>query len=127
MAKKAQGDDTQKRGAGRPPLYDTPDELAAAINDYFLEEKQPTLAGLTYSLGFCDRSSLDNQGDRGEEYSYIIKKAKMYIQSCHERGLYAPGCTGHIFWLKNFAGYVDKQDLALSGELPSVVIEAPDA
>ena len=114
---------TQKRD-GRPPLYVTPEELAEAVSAYFLLPKRteanpfpdpPTLAGLAYFLGFCDRQSLTDQEERGEEFSCIIKRAKLLIQAAHEGGLYGTSCTGHIFWLKNHAGYVDKQEMEHSG------------
>lgn len=124
---KAKDAQTQGKGAGRPPLFASPKELQAAIEGHFAIEEYPTLAGLAYALGFCDRSSLDTQADRGEEYFHIIKRARLFIQAAHERGLYKQSCTGHIFWLKNHAGYVDKQEMQMSGDLPAIVIVAPEA
>ncbi len=106
---------SQSKGAGRPPLFASPEELKAAVDNYFTIDELPTLAGLAVHLGFCDRQSLTDQEARGDGFSCIIKTAKTRIQAAHERGLYTPSCTGHIFWLKNHAGYADKQEVEHSG------------
>jgi DNA-packaging protein gp3 len=106
---------------GRPPFYETVDDLENAIEGYFLTlekvdkdgnplpSKPPTVAGLAYALGYADRSSLYSQTGRGEEFSYILKKTILYIESFHETALYeASHPTGSIFWLKNH-GWMDKQ------------------
>jgi len=82
--------------------------------------KPPTVAGLAYALGFCDRQSLYDQEKRGSKYSCVIKKARIYIESCHEAGLYESSAAGHIFWLKNHAGYVDVQGVNLGGSVVDV-------
>lgn len=119
-------DDETKQGskAGQPPKYRSAELLAEAINAYFdsLKDdmKPPTVAGLAYALGFCDRQSLYDQEKRGSKFSCVIKRARVYIESCHEAGLYGNSCAGHIFWLKNHAGYVDVQGVNLGGSVVDV-------
>lgn len=119
-------EDETKKGskAGQPPKYRSAELLAQAINAYFKslkdDQKPPTVAGLAYALGFCDRQSLYDQAKRGTKYSCIIKTAKTFIESCHEAGLYGSSAAGHIFWLKNHAGYVDVQGVNLGGSVVDV-------
>jgi len=118
------GQSTKKK-RGKPALFSSPRELAEAVDKYFESIKKtknnlfpdpPTLAALAYNLGFCDRQSLADQEARGEKYSCIIKRAKLFIQAAHEGGLYGTSCAGHIFWLKNHAGYVDAQAVNVHAE-----------
>lgn len=119
-------DDETRKGsrAGQPPKYRTAELLAEAIDAYFQslkdDLKPPTVAGLAYALGFCDRRSLNDQEKRGAKYSHVIKCARIYIESCHEAGLYGSSAAGHIFWLKNHAGYVDVQGVNLGGSVVDV-------
>lgn len=103
------------RRVGHPPKYHTARELSQEIEKYFETDEIPTLAGLAVFLGFCDRQSLYDQGKRGEEYSCVIKNTRTRLEAFHERGLYGRSPAGHIFWLKNHAGYVDAQSVSMSG------------
>lgn len=107
---------------GRPPYYDTPEQLELAIDAYFdgLEVKNesgivvrtrpPTTAGLAIGLGFCDRQSLYDQLNREPDFSCPIKKALTYIESFHEENLVSGRVpTGSIFWMKNH-GWKDHAD-----------------
>ncbi len=95
--------------AGRPMLFETPEELSSAIMDYIQHEKKPTLAGLAYHLGI-DRQTLYNYKARPEFFD-IIKKATDYVEyKYEERLIYESNPTGVIFALKNM-GWRDKQDL----------------
>lgn len=114
--------------AGQPPYYKNIDELKEAIETYFksLEReekdddgevigivniKSPTVAGLAYALGFMDRQSIYDQKDRSEEFSCVIKRAVLYIESYHEGNLTdGKSPTGSIFWLKNH-GWADTQEI----------------
>lgn len=92
---------------GRPANYDTPEELAAACQDFFdwctTNEVKATVTGLTLYLGFCSRSSLDDQEKRGHEFSYIIRRSKLAVENSYELS----GQTIDIFALKNM-GWKDK-------------------
>jgi hypothetical protein len=120
--------------AGRPRIYNTPEELEAAIDDYFNpivenfietstksgtsrtkvgEERQPrekvTVSGLAFHLGFDSRQSLYDYEEK-EEFSYIVKKARLRVEMSYEERLSEPACTGAIFALKNM-GWKDKTEV----------------
>ena len=69
--------------AGQPAKYETPEDLQEAVKRYFdgCEESKecPNVMGLTHSLGFAATQSLLDQEERGEEFSAIIKRAKMFM------------------------------------------------
>lgn len=103
--------------AGRPALYNSPEELQEKVNQY-LEEvdlSQRTVTGLALFLGFESRQSLYDY-EQDSQFSYIIKKAKLNIEHAYEMRLNNGNCTGAIFALKNM-GWKDKteQDLKVEG------------
>jgi hypothetical protein len=111
---------SQKR-IGRPPKYASPELMAKGIDKYFksleLSDKPepPTVSGLVLFLGFTDRQSMYDYKAK-EPYTCIIKNAVERIIRYHEaRIATSPTCAGSIFWLKNHAGYSDKQEHTLSG------------
>jgi hypothetical protein len=115
--------------AGRPPVFETSEELEQSIEDYFekcvskpltfdkdgiptpvmdakgnpvMIDNPPTTAGLALHLGYASRQSLYDQKDRDERFSYIIKRAILAIENQHEKRLSLAGSpVGSIFWLKN--------------------------
>lgn len=101
--------------AGRPPKYETVEELEKAIEEYFNENPEnPTQSGLAIHLGFESRQSLfDYKGK--EEFSYTIKKAFLRIDNQHEKRLYENANSGSIFYLKN-RGWSDSMDITSGGE-----------
>lgn len=115
-------------GAGRPPFFNTPDDLQDAISDYFqsgvkkkrvlvgpsnnrqlVEIEVPTITGLCIHLGFESRQSFYAY-EQKEEFCYTIKKARLFIENEYEEQLTVGNTTGAIFALKNF-GWVDKQEI----------------
>lgn len=92
---------------GRPAIYESPDALCEKVIEYFesVKEEKATITGLTLYLGFCSRSSLDDYEKRGEEFSYIIKRAKLAVEHSYELS----GNTIDIFALKNM-GWKDKSE-----------------
>ena len=112
---------------GRPPIYETPEELQAAIDLYFesgvkiktiivgkpptnyeVNIPVPTITGLCLHLGFESRQSFyDNEKRPG--FSYTIKKARLFIEKEYEEMLAIGNTTGAIFALKNF-GWTDKTE-----------------
>lgn len=112
---------------GRPAMYDTPEEFAAACQDYFdwcgNNSEKPTITGLTLYIGFCSRSSLDEYEKKSEEFKYIIKRAKLAVENSYELS----GQTIDIFALKNM-GWKDKTETELSGkiDLPAINIIMPE-
>lgn len=114
---------------GRPPKYDSPEEMQKAIDAYFAdlppytvvimgEEKvvrMPTITGLTLALGFSDRASFYDY-EKKPEFSHTLKNARMRVEHDYEMQLRTSpsGQAGTIFALKNL-GWSDKQERELSG------------
>lgn len=95
---------------GRPPVFETPDDLIKEVNAYFAycvdKGEKVTITGLTLYLGFSSRSSLDDYANKGEEFSYIIKRSKLAVENSYESN----GQTIDIFALKNM-GWKDSQEI----------------
>ena len=115
---------------GRPPIYKTPEELQAAIEEYFqggyrtrqvmvqyknrhawVDVPVITITGLVIFLGFSDRTSFYDY-EKQEMFSYIIKRARTFIEREYEEQLQLGNVTGAIFALKNF-GWHDRTDLVI--------------
>lgn len=107
--------------AGKNRKYQTPQELADKIEEYFVSleptwdeenekwippSKNPTLNGLATYLEFYDKSALDTYGN-DPAFSPLLKRAKMLIEDGYEQRLFGNSPTGAIFALKNF-GWIDK-------------------
>lgn len=108
----------------RPRLYNTSEELEDKISEYFNSLNKDdgsslmaTMSGLALYLGFASRQSL-NDYEKDERFSYLIKKARLSIESAWEQMLTRQSCTGAIFWLKNHAGYTDKQEISANEDKP---------
>lgn len=105
--------------AGRPPIYNTAEELEKAIDEYFAsikDEGEPaTITGLALYLGFADRQSLYDYQEK-EQFSCIVKKARTMVECEYEKKLSAQSPTGAIFALKNM-GWKDKSEVENSGNM----------
>ena len=105
----------EKHPGGRPPLYDSVEELDILIKKYFddcIKDHRPyTMSGLAFALGMS-RRTLINYG-KDEKFFHSIKRAKEFIeQSLEERLISTTGvATGVIFNLKNNYDWKDKQDI----------------
>jgi len=101
---------------GRPLKFETPEQLEAAIQAYFDEIKDTngivTISGLAYYLGFESRQSIYDYKER-EEFSYILKRATFFVESCYEQKLSGTTPTGAIFALKNM-GWRDKVETGVT-------------
>jgi hypothetical protein len=101
---------------GRPPLFNTAEELQEAVNNYFTADLDChwTISGLALHLGFTSRYSLYDYEKR-DEYSHIIKTARHRIENRIESlMLYGKqnkdyNLAGGMLWLKTHAGYTDRQ------------------
>ena len=98
------------------PFYETPEELGHKIDEYIGacasdDGPPPTVAGMAHFLGFASRQSFYDYEKR-EGFSYIVKRARLFIESQHEVALYGAAVAGSIFWLKNH-GWSDKHDVSL--------------
>lgn len=120
---------------GRPRVYETPEEMEGAIEDYFnptsisttlkrdgsntpikeerTRREKPTVTGLALHLGFESRQSIYDYKENGE-FSYIIKRALLMVENGYEERLSENACTGAIFALKNM-GWKDKTETEISG------------
>ncbi len=105
---------------GRPPIFETPEKLQEEISKYFnegvtiktviigkapntstIEVEVPTITGLAYYIGFESRQSFYDYEKR-EEFSYTVKRARLFIEKHYEEMLQTGNTTGAIFALKNF-------------------------
>jgi len=110
--------------AGRPPKYETVEEVQALIDGYFEKDAyisigdakvfSPTIAGLAYALDLSRQGLLEYQGK--PEFSDTIKKAKQRVEIALEQRLYAASPVGTIFNLKNNFGWKDKQETEITGK-----------
>ena len=97
---------------GRPRIFDTPEDLDKKVFEYFEEASKEkwdlTITGLALYLGFCSREMLYEYQSR-DEFSFIIKKARLAIENGYEHGLHTFKYGGAVFALKNM-GWKDQQD-----------------
>lgn len=120
---------------GRPAHFNNADELQSKIDEYleyiqgdftdvqlrddedepYTERKytrrpeHPTITGLALFIGFESRQSVYDYEKTGE-FSYIIKRARLYVENGYEQALMSEKPTGAIFALKNM-GWTDKQEV----------------
>ena len=100
---------------GRPPKYETAEEVRAKCIEYFescieLDEKI-TITGLALFLGFCSRKSL-YEYEKKEEFRYIIKNAMLVVENSYE----SKGTNFDIFALKNM-GWTDRQEIDMNANV----------
>lgn len=130
---------------GRPPMFDTSEEMQLKIDAYFEEEckdkvmtdddgkvlidtrnKQvieynpPTVSGLALYLGFVNRNSMYDYEKKGE-FTGTIKKAIAKIERYAEKQLFIGNSTGAIFWLKN-KGWKDRQEIDQTVRMPNPLL-----
>lgn len=125
---------------GRPRKYETPEQMQEIIEEYFKEceetKEVPTITGLAFKLDMSRKSLLDyeNSDSRGclknvdddmkESFSNTIKRAKAYIHSRYEQGLFDRGkAVGAIFTLKNNFAWVDRVEQVVENKEIVVDIE----
>ena len=121
-----------KKKAGRPRIFKTTVALQKAVDNFFknppkkrkmfskdgeLYEEIPvyTVCGLAISLGFESRQSIYDYINRNDAFSYIIKKAVLFVENEYEAALRENNVAGCIFALKNM-GWRDKQELDIGGQ-----------
>jgi hypothetical protein len=121
-------EDEEINEGGRPPLFETPEQLQEMIEEYFIEgvDKRtfvcgsgpnkypvtveiPTITGLCFYLGFESRQSFYDYEKR-QGFSYTIKKARLRIEKLYEEQLQYGNSTGAIFALKNM-DWKDKSEI----------------
>ena len=111
---------------GRPPKYETPEEMQEVIDQYFSRDGNayiemgddakmyaPTVSGLALELGLSRQALLDYQ--KKDAFLDTIKRAKQKIELALEQRLYGNAVTGTIFNLKNNFGWKDQKQQEITG------------
>lgn len=116
---------------GRPLKFSSVEELEQKIEGYFescedadgYNIRPLTVTGLALALDTTRRTLLDYEY-RDDEYSHAIKRAKQRIENYAEEALFINKQTaGVIFNLKNNHGWLDKQEMTMSGGLHNTVTD----
>ena len=121
--------------AGRPPKYETPEEMQRIIDLYFLacrvhqtgdvalmsdcseddlliinyiDDYVPTVSGLAYTLGMTTEALRNYEAK--DQFLVTVKRAKQRIEKHLEQRLDGNNPTGTIFNLKNNFGWKDKSE-----------------
>lgn len=118
IVKKQAKEEQPRNPVGRPPKFTDADSLDEVVASFFhfceVHEYPYTIHGLCVHLG-CTRETLCDY-EKKPEFSDTIKKAKEKIRWFVERELFqGKNPSGMIFWLKNNAGWKDKQELEHTG------------
>lgn len=110
---------------GRPAQYKDPEDLELKVVEYFdfcVENKcELAIKGLAQYLGFS-RQSIHDYEKRGDEFSYIIKRARQAIEMSYELDLRTFKFGGAIFALKNInkEEWKDKTEQEVSQTITNV-------
>lgn len=106
---------------GRPPNWNTVEELQADIDKYFAEtpEDEWTITGLALALNTSRQTLLDYQ--HKDDFSDTVKKAKLKVENGYERDLKKHGRSGTIFALKNF-DWKDKTEVDATVHTPTPIL-----
>lgn len=107
---------------GRPPKYETPQQLESEVIAFFQHcmdnKSNPGVTKLALFLGFASRQSLfDYKQDK--EFAYIIQRALLVVESHYEDALNTFRSSGAIFALKNM-GWKDQVDQNISQTITNV-------
>ena len=92
---------------GRPPVYETPDDMIKRATEYFEIETskagicKPTISGLVYHLGFASRTSWYDYKKKSPEFMHTVLRLKQFVESCYEKNLHGFAWAGSQFALKN--------------------------
>lgn len=98
---------------GRPKLYDDPiffeERVEAYFDDCSARSVPPTIAGISYFLGFDDKDSFSRYVEY-DGFSRAVKKARLRIEAAKNEMLFDKGVStaGVIFDLKNNHGWADQ-------------------
>jgi len=131
--------------AGRPPKYETPDEMQRIIDLYFLacrynrsqddnkeslldelseedvkyikdiDDYKPTISGLAYSLGMSTEALRNYEAK--DKFLATVSAAKQRVEMALEQHLYTPSPNGVKFSLINNFKWKDKTETEHSGSI----------
>ncbi len=131
--------ETVANKVGRPPKYNTPEEMQRIIDLYYLAcrchqaddatmledlptedlliindivDVVPTISGLAYTLGMSTEAFRNYE--QKDEFLATVKKAKQRVEMSLEQRLAGNAVTGSIFSLKNNFGWKDKTETDLN-------------
>lgn len=123
---------------GRPPKYETPEEMQRIIDVYFLacrvnsgnmdrgevpesfvakedadildyvEDQVPTVSGIAYTLGMSTEAFRNYE--QKDDFLATVKRAKQRVEIFLEQRLQGGTAAGTIFNLKNNFGWKDKTE-----------------
>jgi hypothetical protein len=100
---------------GRPPIFETPEQMQEAIDAYHadcIQRQVPlTMSGLAIALGMSRQALIQYEGRDG--FSDTVKQARAKVERQLEEGLLTRErqVAGHIFNLKNNFGWKDVQEV----------------
>lgn len=133
---------------GRPPKYNSPEEMQRIIDLYFLacrvhqtedagllagleaedlwtindiEDVVPTVSGLAYTLGMSTEA-LRNYEEK-DDFLATVKRAKQRVEMSLEQRLAGSAVTGAIFNLKNNFGWKDKTETDVTSDGKAIINE----
>lgn len=101
---------------GRKKIYQTPQELADAVNKFFAlnaeEERIPTLSRLVLYLGFREIKTFHDYGTYGDDFKEVVDQTLLAMQAWLEEALLntKSNTIGVIFTLKNHYGWKDSRE-----------------
>ncbi|MCC3214960.1 DNA-packaging protein [Chryseobacterium sp. X308] len=98
-------------GKGKDAVTTTEDE---PVKIWVRHPEEPSITGLAIYLGFESRQSLYDYAKK-DPFSYMIKKALLFVENNYEKGLWSDKVAGVVFALKNM-GWADKQDITTNGK-----------
>lgn len=115
-------------------MFDNVQELEARVVEYFttgfnkrqiivgrgenqsvIEIPMITITGIAHFLGFESRQSF-YEYEKKPEFTYIIKRARLFIERFYEEQLQVGNTVGAIFALKNM-GWTDNRGVEFSGDV----------
>lgn len=108
---------------GRPPKFQTPEDLTALAEEYFDlcdKENPPTVNGLCLWLDIC-RDTLWEYSKK-PDFSDAVKRVRMQLEAAWESRLAGNNVAGTIFWLKN-QGWSDKTEQAVTVDATVSTVE----
>lgn len=93
---------------GKPRKFNSPEELRLVLAKYFetTKEEEWTVTDLSLLVG---SKQLLNDYEKRDEFSFLVKEAKLHIENGYEKDLKKHGRSGTIFALKNF-NWKDKSE-----------------
>jgi len=117
----------KKNVGGRPPMFKSPKEMQAKIDQYFdscwitdkdgfrIQTRPYTMSGLAIAIG-TNRQTILNYSKK-EGFFDTIKRARAICENYTEEQLFGKGqVAGVIFNLKNNYGWKDKIEKAITGK-----------